>query len=159
MRIKTLLFFLFLGTLTPTLNGKNLYEECAIEAEQPKFEPREKFNPDQFRRDLIAFVTKEAGLTDQEAREIFPLFFEMREKMRNIEHQKGRAMCKGAEKNLTERDCQRVLDEMVALDKKSISIETQYLSRLRKKVGASKLLRMLNADREFGRRTFRRMTK
>ena len=159
MKIKILLFFVFLCTLSSALNAKNTYVDYTCKAEQSKFDPRGKFDPEQFRRDLIAYITKEVGLTDEEARAFFPVFFEMREKMRNIEHQKGRVVHKGTEKPLAERDCQRILDEMTALDKKSISIEIQYLTRLRKKIGAAKLLRAINADREFGRRTFRKMTR
>lgn len=158
MKIKVFLLLISLCFFSTSMSGRSHHGDCVVEMQQPG-DQRPKFNPEQFRRDLIAFISEKAGMTDEEARSFFPLFFEMREKMRNIEHQKGRVIHKVAENKLTERDCQRVLDEIIALDKKSTSVETQYLNRLKKIVGANRLLKVLNADREFGRRTFRNMTR
>lgn len=83
----------------------------------------------------------------------------MREKQRNLEHQKGRALRRAAEHNMNEYDCQRVLAEVAELQKKSLRIEQQYCTRLRKIVGACKLVKAINAERAFGRKAFKKMTK
>ena len=79
--------------------------------------------------------------------------------MRNIERQKERALRTAAKNNMAERDCQRVLNEWQELDKKSSRIEAQYMARLQKMVGARKLLKPIDADRRFGRRMFKQLTK
>ena len=59
----------------------------------------------------------------------------------------------------SEYDCQRVLAEVAELQKKSLRIEQQYCTRLRKIVGACKLVKAINAERAFGRKAFKKMTK
>lgn len=113
---------------------------------------------DKFKRDLQMFIVREAGLTEREARVFFPIYFEMKEKLRNIGHQRGRAIRKAVEENMNERDCQRVFNELVSLDKKSQRIETQYMERLKKIVGARKYLKVIDADRRFGRKVLKKMT-
>ena len=52
-----------------------------------------------------------------------------------------------------------VLAEVAELQKKSLRIEQQYCTRLRKIVGACKLVKAINAERAFGRKAFKKMTK
>lgn len=118
-----------------------------------------RFNPAKFRQELSAFVTREAGLSDREAKAFFPAFFEMKEKVRSLEHQKGRALRQAATGHMSEKDCQRVLKGISALDKKVVRVEEQYTGRLSKIIGARKLVKVMSADRKFGRRMFRMMTK
>lgn len=122
---------------------------------QPK--KGEKRDFDDFKRDLQAFIIREAGLSESEARVFFPIYFEMKEKLRNIGHQRGRAIRKAVERNMNERDCQRVFNEVIAFDKKSQRVEAQYLERLKKIVGARKLLKVVDADRRFGRKVLKKM--
>lgn len=121
--------------------------------------PRTPFSPQDFRADLMAYITKGANLTPEESKSFFPLFFEMREKCRNIEHQKERTLRNASQQNMSERDCQRALTQTTELTAKATRIEKQYMERLRKIVGAKKLIKAINADHDFGRNFFKRMTK
>ena len=60
---------------------------------------------------------------------------------------------------MNERDCQRVLNEVDQLDKKWMRMKAQYNSRMRKIVGARKLVKAMDADRRFSRRMFKKLTK
>lgn len=117
------------------------------------------FDPEQFKRELTNFITREAGLTAAEARAFLPVYFEMKEKQRNLEHQKGRSLRAAAEKNMSNRDCKRVLSELAELEKKALRIENQYMQRLEALVGAQKLVKAIDADRKFGRHAFKQMVK
>lgn len=121
--------------------------------------PRPPFSPQDFKADLMAHITQRAGLTPEESKTFFPLFFEMREKCRNIEHQKERTLRNATQPNMSERDCQRALTLTAELNAKAARTEKQYMERLRKIVGAKKLIKAINADHDFGRNFFRRMTK
>lgn len=125
--------------------------------------PRKKgphdFNPEKFRNDMMVYVSRAVGFTAKESKLYFSLFFEMKDKQRSIERQKGRALQRAANPNVTERDCQRVLNEIEELNAKSQRIEKQFMDRMRKRFGAKKLVKAIHADREFGRNFFRRMTK
>lgn len=154
-------FLLFMMGGTCSLQADNNHPnnerktQCASQGEKG---PRD-FKPEQFRRDLMAFVSRAAGFTAEESKVYFPLFFEMKDKQRSIEHQKGHALRQAARKNMNERDCQRVLREMAALNAKSQRIEKQFMDQMQKRLGAKKLVKAINADRDFGRNLFRKMTK
>lgn len=120
---------------------------------------RPNFSPEQFRRDITAYITRCAGLTESEARDWLPVYFEMKQKMRALEHQKGRALHRAAQRNMNEKDCARILHESIELDKKMQRIEEQYLKRLEKKLSAKKLLKIKAAEQTFGREAFKRMVK
>lgn len=117
------------------------------------------WKPEKFKKDLMAFIAREAGFTEGESRRFFPVFFEMHESQRNIERQKNRAFFNAAKQNMNERDCQRVLNEVDQLDKKWMRMKAQYNSRMRKIVGARKLVKAMDADRRFSRRMFKKLTK
>lgn len=116
------------------------------------------FDAAKFKKDFSAFVGKQARLTEDERRAFFPVFFEMQDKKRNAHRQKNRALRQAAEKNMNERDCQRVLNEVAEMDKKALRIETEYMARLRKIVGSRKLVKVLAAERKFSRSMFKQMT-
>lgn len=158
--VVSLLFFLCspAGVLAESLaqcTQAMRHGETQTHRPSPKGEKREF---DDFKRDLQVFIIREAGLSENEAHTFFPVYFEMKEKLRNIGHQRGRAIHKAVEGNMNERDCQRVFNEIIAFDKKSQRVEAQYMERLKKIVGVRKLLRVIDADRRFGRKFLRRMT-
>lgn len=117
------------------------------------------FNPEKFKKDLSEYVTRAAGLTCDEAKKFFPVYFEYKDKQRNLEHQKGRSLRAAADQNMNDRDCKRILKNIVELDEKLARIEEQYFARFEKIVGPKKFLKVLVAERSFGRETFRKMTK
>ena len=116
------------------------------------------FQPEKFKQELQAYITREAKLTEAEARKFFPVFFEMKEKLRNLERQKGRALRTATTEHATEADCQRVVEQQKSLTLKMARMENDYQSRLGSIVGARKLVRVLEADRKFGRKMFKKMT-
>ncbi len=147
--------------------------DCVAQREhQPKGGPRSEmpspnpegkkgprhFQPEKFKQELQAYITREAKLTEAEARKFFPVFFEMKEKLRNLERQKGRSLHTVTSERATEADCQRVVEQQKNLTLKMARMENDYHSRLCSMVGARKFVRVLEADRRFGRKMFKKMT-
>lgn len=160
----SLLLFVWVGTsISVAANVQQVYEtqsaQCPHAPQAYKGKKKCGFDKEKFKHELTVFITKESGMNVNEARAFFPVFFEMRESMRHIEQQKERALRTAAKNNMAERDCKRVLNEMQELDKKSARIEAQYMARLQKMIGARKLLKAIDADKRFGRRLFKQMTK
>ena len=116
------------------------------------------FQPEKFKQELQAYITREAKLTEAEARKFFPVFFEMKEKLRNLERQKGRSLHTVTSERATEADCQRVVEQQKNLTLKMARMENDYHSRLCSMVGVRKFVRVLEADRRFGRKMFKKMT-
>lgn len=136
---------------------------CRAEQQQPNQRPRQgddkRFSPDKFRKDLGDFIAREAGMTAAEAKSFMPVYFEMKEKQREVEHQKARAISNATTSNMSDKDCKRALSQVSEYSKKSLRIEAQYQQRLERIVGARKLVKAINADRKFGRRIFKQMTR
>lgn len=135
------------------------YTDQRPSIQPPRKEGEKRFNPKKFRKDLSDFITREAGLTAAESKAFMPVFFEMKEKQREAEHQKARTITNATVSNMSNKDCKRILSQISEYSKKSQRIETQYFQRLERIVGARKLVKAINADRMFGRRIFKQMTR
>lgn len=118
-----------------------------------------RFNVEQFKHDLSVHIARRAGFTQEESKKFFPVFFEMKDKLRALERQKNRTLRNAAESDTNEKDCERVLELIEKLEVKSMRIEKEYMMRLRRVVGSQKLVKAMAADRVFGRRMFHQMTK
>lgn len=125
--------------------------------QQPGKGPRH-FRPEQFKKELQEHITKQAALTPQESRRFFPVFFEMKDKLRNLDHQKMRALRRAAQAGSSESDCERVVKLMVQLERKRSKVYDTYMERLAKTVDYRKLVKACEADQSFGRKMFRQMT-
>ena len=125
--------------------------------QQPGKGPRH-FRPEQFKKDLQEHITKQAGLNSQESRRFFPVFFEMKDKLRNLDHQKMRALRRAARAGSSESDCERVVKLMVQLERKRSKVYDTYMERLAKTVDYRKLVKACEAEQSFGRKMFRQMT-
>lgn len=129
---------------------------CCAPQPEPHQKGKKDGRPEQFKKDLQAFITKEAGLTAEEAQRFFPVFFEMKEKLHSLERQNHRALRKAAQSG-NEKDCQRALDNQNRLNLKACKMEQQYTQRLVRIVGAKKYAKVLEAEHKFGRKMFHRM--
>lgn len=165
MKLTIKLFFIALSLFFSAFNSQTYAQQPGPRMEQlrPAQRPRpgegKRFSPAQFCKDLGDFITREAGMTPAEAKEFMPVYFEMKEKQRAVEHQKARTIDNAANPNMTDKDCKRALSQISELDKKSHRIEVQYQQRLERIVGARKLVKAIKADRNFGRRLFKQMTR
>lgn len=118
-----------------------------------------KFNPQEFRRDFEKFVTKRAGLSEKDAKAFFPLFHEMKRQQRDIHGKIRRSMKRVGEKNLPEKDCQRILTEVFRLRKQNAELEQAYYAKFRKILSARDLLKVMEAEHQFGKERFKKGPK
>lgn len=145
--------------LTPETESADCMENGKLHHPEKGRKRPHRFNPEQFKRDLSVHITRKAEFTQEEAKNFFPIFFEMKDKQRALERQKNRTLRSASESDKNEKDCERVLELIEKLETKSMRIEKDYMKRLRSIVGARKLVKAMAADRVFGRRMFHQMTK
>ncbi len=110
-----------------------------------------------FQKEIKAYLCREAKLTQAECDAFFPLFFEMKSKLRNLQRQEDRTLASSNSQSFTEADFDRVLNEVAQIRKKRLNIEYQYQKRFRKILSAEKLTRIISAERKFGRERFHHM--
>lgn len=101
-----------------------------------------------------SFITKEAGLSAQEAARFFPVFDEMKGKQRGY-FDKLRAVYNASPSS--EREAREAIEKADAYEIQLKQIEQRYHKEMLKVLPATKLLRVLEAERRFHRQMFRKM--
>lgn len=106
-----------------------------------------------------AFVAREAGLTREEAAVFFPLLHEYHTQQRDINRKIRRATRRVRQEKLSDRECSKLLDEIVRLKRSSVSLEEKYIHLWEQKISPAKVLKVIDAEHRFGRQMFRRFIK
>ena len=114
----------------------------APEQGKPRFDPKE------FQQRMEAELTRQAGLTPEEAKLFFPLYKEMKEKQRNIGVQ-IHELKKGQKDDAT---CAATIARIKQLQVESAQLEQTYYKRLVEAVPASKVFKVMKAEDDFHRR-------
>lgn len=99
-----------------------------------------------------AFITAEMGLTPEEAASFIPLSNELQEKM----FEAGRECRKLSEdlkhnKNATDADYLKVIDECVSVNMKQAQLEKEYYEKFKEILSPKKLYRYKHAEGKFAR--------
>ena len=113
-----------------------------------------KFDFNKIKVEAHSFMTKEAGLSAQEAARFFPVYDEMRDKQRGY-FDKLRAI--HSSKPSSEREAREAIEKADGYEIQLKQIEQRYHKEMLKVLPATKLLRVLEAERRFHRQTFRKM--
>lgn len=142
------------ATQTPTtpVMADERQAEC-----QPDKRPR--FSPQEYVKKCDAFMISEAHITPDEAKQFFPLYHEMKDKQRQCEFEKGKLERQTMKQMPDDKECQRILNRINALNKQIQSIEETYQKKLLKVVSPSKLLSAKIAEKKFERRMLRNMAR
>ena len=100
------------------------------------------------------FITQEAGLTTQETARLFPIFDEMRTKQRGY-FDRLRAI--HSARPSSEREALEMIERADTYEIQLKQIEQRYHKEMLKVIPATKLMRVLEAERRFHRQMFRKM--
>lgn len=154
-RITTYLFLIILTALIPVTTLAQQHNRRP-RTEQGGMQHPKRFDPEQYQRDLEAFITKYACLTEQEAQKFFPIFREMQQKTRAI-YMKGKRPNKGAF-----TDDKLALEAIQNHDMQEIEIkklQQQYHNRFLKVLPATKVLKCIFAEDSFNKKMMRNIGK
>ena len=119
-------------------------------------EKRQKFDPAKFETELEQFITKEAGLTQQEATAFLPLYREMRSKQR-VYFDEMRKL-RGTD-GTDDKKSREAIEKMDKNDLEIKGIQKNYHAKFLKVLPASKVLKAIKAEERFHRNTFQRTVK
>ena len=117
-----------------------------------------RFKPEEMQKKAEAFIIREAGLTPKEVETFFPLLNDMKRRQRDLHKKIGRALRRVEKEKLSEKDCEKILKEVVRLQRQAAELETKAYADWQRVLPAEKLLKVMKADREFGRKFFMKMT-
>jgi len=105
---------------------------------------RQEFSPELFRQKLEEFVTKEACLTTDEQKKVFPLIHEMMEKQRR-NGDMARDIMQSCGENASEAQYQLAVTKSVEFDIKNKQIEKDFYQKLHKVVSWKKVYQVKRA--------------
>ena len=111
-----------------------------------------KFSPEKFEAELESFITREAGLDQQEAAKFFPILKEMHQKQRSLY---ARMRKTSMEKPADEKGCAESIRQRDQIDLELKQIQQTYHNKFLRVIPASKLWEVLQAEDRFFRMKLR----
>lgn len=118
-----------------------------------------RFSPAEFRAKQTEFITRDAGLTEDEASKFFPLFFELADKKRDLNDKSWELIRQGKDDNLSEEQYKTIIDALYANRIAIDHLEKSYLPRFRKIITYKKILKVHHAEMRFNRFMIRQMPR
>ena len=112
----------------------------------------QKFSPEKYQADMEQYISKEAGLTPQEAAAFFPLFREMQKKQRALYNQ---MMAEVKIKPADEKACKKMIQKRDQVELELKSIQQTYHNKFFSVMPASKVFDVITAEDKFHRGLFR----
>ena len=115
-----------------------------------------KFSPKEFRTNLERFITKHAGFTSEESQAFYPLYHEMKDRQRDVQHSIFK-LKEGLKPNASEEDYAKTIQSITSLNRKKSQIEETYYKKMCQAVPASKVYRAMLAEDKFHRQMLGKM--
>lgn len=112
---------------------------------------RPRLSPEQFKAKLEQNISQRAGLTSDEAKALFPIFHEMKEKQREMGKQLFRLKEKCLPDGCTDKECAERLNQIKHLQVQMAQAEETYYRKMCKVVSAKKVYAVMRAEDEFHR--------
>ena len=117
----------------------------------------QRFSPQEFMKRQEAFISREAGLTAQEASAFFPLMREKEKQDRAKRKQMENLIKMSHNANLPEKECREILEKMGVLELQRTKMENSYRQKYMKVLSAKKILKVLDACGKFDREALKNM--
>ncbi len=116
-----------------------------------------KFSPEDFKKNIEAFITEEASLTSKEAAQFFPLFHEMHDKQRDLNNKLFNAERAGEQGDMTEAQYKELLTLQSNTAVQNAQIQSEYIKKFLKVMSAKKVYKAIKAETKFHRKMLRDM--
>lgn len=114
-------------------------------------QPRQRKGPEEFKKEYQQFIAKQAKLTAEEAAAFFPIYNECQEKKNKLNGQIWKLRRDTYNKELTEKDYQRILEEIAKLRIQIEELEKTYLPLYHKVISYKKIFEVQGAEARFHR--------
>lgn len=126
-------------------------------AQEKKTQMRKPFSPEQYKAEMECFITKDACLSEEEAKKFYPMLHEMLEKQRK-NNDKSRELMMQCNDKSSEADYERAVSQSIALDKENKEIELQYYNKFHSVLSWNKIHKVRIALFKFNMYSLRRFS-
>lgn len=118
----------------------------SILAQKPKCLSKEEFRAKQ-----EAFLTKQASLSTEEAKQFFPLYFELQDKKQEYNKKAWQMIRDGKKENLSEEEQMKLIEGVIKTKIKINELDLQYIYKYKKFLPAKKIHQIQRAEMKFHR--------
>ena len=119
---------------------------------------RAGFNKQEFRLRMQDYITKEANLTQEEAKAFFPIYNEFKDKQRQI-HMSICKLKKNTPQDNDEKAYEKCLMEMAELNAQMAGLDSVYYKKICKAISAEKFFKILNIEDRMHRKMLQNYNK
>lgn len=119
----------------------------SLHAQQKK----EKCSEEEFRNKKEAYIRKQAGLTEEEAAQFFPIYYELQKRKKAINGVAWKNAKKGKEPQTTEKEYGDILDGFIVAEEQNNALDKEYLGKYQKVLSNKKIYMVLQAEIKFHR--------
>jgi len=138
-----------------------VFSSCAVFplTAQHRMDEQKRQELENLKEKRIAYFTKEIGLTEEEAKEFWPLCNELEQKKFEINRNMRQEIRKvrdaqKAEKNVSDAEYDRLIDTITGSKEKELEVEKEYLKKIRKILPPEKVFKYQRAEYKFAKETF-----
>ena len=118
---------------------------------------KNKLSKEEFRARQEAFITENAKLTQQEAKEFFPLYFELQDKKRECNKAAWQKQRKGKEENTTEEEYAQIVEDVIQARIDVDRLDLEYVRKYKRFLSSKKIYLIQKAEMRFHRELLKNM--
>lgn len=120
---------------------------------------RDKCSEEEFRAKKEAYICQQAELTEEEAENFFPLYYELQKQKKEINGVAWKNAKKGKDPQATEEDYESILEGFISAEAKNNELEKEYLKKYQQVLSNKKIYMVLRAEIKFHRNILKIMQK
>lgn len=117
----------------------------------PILAQKKKCSEEEFRAKKQAYMTEKAGLTEEEAQNFFPLYFELQNKKKASHKATWKKAGKGIEPETTEEEYEEIINTFFESQHDILSLEKEYIEKYRQVLSDKKIYLIYWAEIKFNR--------
>lgn len=110
-----------------------------------------KCSEEEFRNKKQAYIMQEAGLTADEAKQFFPIYFELQNKKKAINRAAWETAQKGKSPQTSESEYNEILNDFIMAEERSTELDKEYLRKYQSVLSNKKIYMVLRAEIKFNR--------
>ena len=119
---------------------------------------KKMMSQEEFRKQQQMFLTERAGLTPEEAKNFFPLYFELQDKKRSYNKEAWQKLRKGKEAGTTEAEYDRIIEDVLQTRITIDQLELEYARKYKQFLSAKKIYQIQKAEMKFHRELLKTTT-
>lgn len=110
-----------------------------------------RLSKEEFRRHQQKFITERAQLSSEEARQFFPLYFELQDKKQECNRAAWQKQRKGKDEKTTEEEYAQIVEDVIQARIDVDRMELEYVRKYKRFLSAEKIYLIQKAEMRFHR--------